>query len=1082
MNLLVRKILLFIAMLLIISGIALCIVFSVRNIDSHDKDVCESHIDENYDFICDLCENELEKSEPEPDPDPEPDPEPEPEPECVHKDENFDGKCEVCGEDISGALSLISDGKLLFNFVYADGISGDDMMAIDKLASELKSLGATVEVTSEKSGKPSEFEILFGGVTTRGEEYIVDSHAYGAKGYAVKVVGKKIAVVGGSKSSLLSAIDAFKADILGIDENTVDLSDRTASSANDIEVFQSDYKTSKITLFGKDMLGFKIAIDKKNADATTAATNLQTLFYEKCGYWFPIVDSSENHEKAIVISLVDKTGGDGLYGIFSEGLINIKVEYSTSLKTEIDKYFETVIDAASSTLEFDSSDNFVKNVRDVCYKDFGAVGDGVTNDAEAILAAHRYAYDGGHLKIVGESGKTYYIGQISNPAPIVCDVDWTGVKFIIDDTVIVPGTSTDIFEVKSAVSGSTSLYPSSNEEIRKINENGGIDAKSTSVLNLGLGYPAMIKVNNSSHKNYIRYGSNANSGEMQTELLLIDAEGNIDPTTPFMFDYEKITSINVYKIDEAPIVIEGGEFTTRAYAKKTSYYYSRGINITRSFVTVRNLEHYVVGEGEKGAPYSHFIKIQYCCNVSVEDSVFTAHKTYYNSDGTGIGTYDLNVDKCINVTFKNCTQTNFFNEDGSLTTEFWGVMASGQAKNITYYGCVLSRFDAHEGVWNATIKDSTIKHIRIVGGGTFTLENSHVYNSLVIGMREDYGAFWFGDIIIKDVTVHSNQTVTLFDGRWYNHDFGYKTALPTNITVDGLSIEGNASQIRLFSTTFASGLERSLKDEFTSTSASGEVTVNPNINKMQPTESLTIKNYGDINIILPIGEYFENMSVEFPGDFSELTYVAFGDSITKGTNLFIPSGLLDPSYPEEVKNLLNLKSFTNYGVAGADLCYVNKNFSSISNNVLNLTEHYDIISVNGGINDWNCDNELGTINDKTDTTIYGSLNLIAEYLTTNHSDSFYFFITPYNAKLKQGQYNGNTGYDKNKLGYSLEDVAIAYRQVGEKYNIPVLDLFKYGNYEVEMYDNDSDGVHPNQDFILEYTAPQIAEFIKNNYK
>lgn len=229
-------------------------------------------------------------------------------------------------------------------------------------------------------------------------------------------------------------------------------------------------------------------------------------------------------------------------------------------------------------------------------------------------------------------------------------------------------------------------------------------------------------------------------------------------------------------------------------------------------------------------------------------------------------------------------------------------------------------------------------------------------------------------------------------------------------------------------------------------------------------------------------ESFEKDEIVDDSVFEGLTYAAFGDSITKGTNLFIPSGVLNPSYPEEVKNILNLKSFKNYGVAGADLCYINKNFSSISNDVLNLTTHYDIISVNGGINDWNCDNPLGTINDMTDTTIYGSLNLIAEYLTTNHSDTFVFFITPYNAKLKQGQYDGNTGYDNNKLGYSLEDVATAYIEVGEKYNIPVLDLFKNGNYEVEMYDSDSDGVHPNQDFILEYTAPQIAEFIRQNYR
>ena len=230
-------------------------------------------------------------------------------------------------------------------------------------------------------------------------------------------------------------------------------------------------------------------------------------------------------------------------------------------------------------------------------------------------------------------------------------------------------------------------------------------------------------------------------------------------------------------------------------------------------------------------------------------------------------------------------------------------------------------------------------------------------------------------------------------------------------------------------------------------------------------------------------DYKDNIDIESEVvDFSQLTYIAFGDSITKGTNLYETSGLLNISYPQQVKNLLNLKSFTNYGVAGADLCYINKNFSSISNNVLNLTEHYDIISINGGVNDWNCDNPLGTINDMTDTTIYGSLNLIAEYLTTNCSNSFYFFMSPYNAKLKQGQYNGYTGFHSNKLGYSLQDIAKAYKEVAIKYNIPFLDLFNNGNYEFEMYDNDSDGVHPNQDFILEYTAPQIAQFIKDNYK
>ena len=188
-------------------------------------------------------------------------------------------------------------------------------------------------------------------------------------------------------------------------------------------------------------------------------------------------------------------------------------------------------------------------------------------------------------------------------------------------------------------------------------------------------------------------------------------------------------------------------------------------------------------------------------------------------------------------------------------------MASGQAKNITYDSCTLTRFDAHEGVWNATIKNSTIKHIRIVGGGTFRLEDSHVYNFTVISMREDYGAFWIGDIILKNVTVHTNSDVNLIDGSWYNHNFGYKIVAPQNIVAEGIKIEGTATTVNLFSANYIKRINRSVLDEFTSTnSETGETVTKPNINKVEPIENITVKNIGEgIDLVLPPKtEFFEN--------------------------------------------------------------------------------------------------------------------------------------------------------------------------------------------------------------------------------
>ncbi|MBQ4060874.1 MAG: hypothetical protein IJD46_02485 [Bacilli bacterium] len=48
--------------------------------------------------------------------------------------------------------------------------------------------------------------------------------------------------------------------------------------------------------------------------------------------------------------------------------------------------------------------------------------------------------------------------------------------------------------------------------------------------------------------------------------------------------------------------------------------------------------------------------------------------------------------------------------------------------------------------------------------------------------------------------------------------------------------------------------------------------------------------------------------------------------------------------------------------------------------------------------------------------------------------------------------------------------------------ILVLDLLEVGGFEDVMYDEDCDGVHPNQNFITDVMAPQIAKFIQDNYQ
>ncbi len=207
-------------------------------------------------------------------------------------------------------------------------------------------------------------------------------------------------------------------------------------------------------------------------------------------------------------------------------------------------------------------------------------------------------------------------------------------------------------------------------------------------------------------------------------------------------------------------------------------------------------------------------------------------------------------------------------------------------------------------------------------------------------------------------------------------------------------------------------------------------------------------------------------------DFSTMSYVAFGDSITYGADYTLNYSQMADPYPELVSNALGLASYTNKAINASTFCSNSLGRVCMTDRILAYTEQADIISLMLGTNDYGRSLPLGTFGDTTHDTIYGSLYLIAEHLTSTQDDAFIFFMTPYKRKNHKVC---------NVAGYNLEDVANAIKEVAAVYNIPVLDMFNEGQYELEMYNYGSDGLHPSQEFMKEYTAPQIEAFIRQNY-
>jgi hypothetical protein len=415
------------------------------------------------------------------------------------------------------------------------------------------------------------------------------------------------------------------------------------------------------------------------------------------------------------------------------------------------------------------------------YSDFGAKGDGKADDMEAIVATHKFANEHG-LKVRADEGASYYISGKARTAIVQTDTDFGNASFIIDDRDV-ENRNASVFEVRSELKAFT---PKGINSLERNQEKIDIDLPGT----------CLITVTNSKVKRYIRYGLNQNNGSSQTDIFIVNKNGSIDMDAPIIWDFEKITEISALPIDEDTLSISGGRFTTIANAAESKYtYYSRNIAIRRSNVVVDGLEHHVTGEGEQGAPYGGFINIRDCAYVTIQNTILTGHKTYSTIGSAGrpvtMGTYDLSVNRALNVSFVNVSQTNDIND-----RTYWGILGSNYCKNLVYDKCTLSRFDAHMGVANATVKNSTMGHMGInaIGTGTFLVENTTIRGGSLINLRSDYGSTWEGEFIIRDcvfVPRGSNiKNVSLINGSYSGqHDFGYTCYMPKKITIENLHID-----------------------------------------------------------------------------------------------------------------------------------------------------------------------------------------------------------------------------------------------------------------------------------------------------
>ena len=205
----------------------------------------------------------------------------------------------------------------------------------------------------------------------------------------------------------------------------------------------------------------------------------------------------------------------------------------------------------------------------LAYEDFGALGNGINDDFDAILAAHEEANRLG-LPIKARTGAVYYIGGADKNAVIKTDVDFGTARFVIDDRQVERNASY-VFSVESD-------YAFEPIEITTL-------GRTQKRIDIGRRGSYIVRVYNDDAPIYIRKGLNKNNGTATQDVFLVNDEGNIFPSVNF--DYPKVTRAEAKRIDDTPITIKGGVFITIANHQESFYrYMQRGFRITRANVTI----------------------------------------------------------------------------------------------------------------------------------------------------------------------------------------------------------------------------------------------------------------------------------------------------------------------------------------------------------------------------------------------------------------------------------------------------------------------------------------------------------------
>lgn len=366
---------------------------------------------------------------------------------------------------------------------------------------------------------------------------------------------------------------------------------------------------------------------------------------------------------------------------------------------------------------YEAKVDVMKDNKYLYVEDFGAVGDGATDDTDAFLAAVAVADVSGQT--VSGRSRSYYLRP--NEITMRCSLDLNG-------AVIKPAAYSNnsfIFQVKETYDESLNL--SYTQITKKSISNSQLFGKGFTLVS-----PLSMGLRNGSGEEYF-----------YTQYVKCDELGNIiNKNLPIEIVNGTWTALNICKLNLKELKI--ANIGLNLDDVSDSRYIPILVKSMRPNVVIENITLY--GTFTATESTSEIIEVLRACNNTI-NNVSGSNPVSANYSGYIVHIYESD----------DCKVTNIDGYDRLAGS--WPAFAQTAANNIVYENCCAKRIDCHN-LGTYTARNCSFVYANYSGGyGTILLENCTFVgsNSVRVTNRTDYTLPFTGSIIVRGC-VESNDT------------------------------------------------------------------------------------------------------------------------------------------------------------------------------------------------------------------------------------------------------------------------------------------------------------------------------------